>query len=236
MTLVLCPFFPPFGTYVGWVALHGGVNMTQTEQLRLLQKARFHPHGIESWGCMTLKEREQTHLSLIHTKKLPNARARGQRCSHLRHDEAIIVEVPWIVVAILHGVEKQHRHDLCHTAAWCWVSGNRKQSAACLEKSSIETSQAASAWTYLEHLKTFAAVQIQPAIPPQNGYFFKPFTKFLMRNNLSNFYPAKRFILKYWIMKIICWLLRSLDVTLACSTKKPQKGDWRGKNAACSML
>lgn len=124
-TLALCSFFPRFGTYVGWVALHGGVNMTQTEQLRLLQKARFHPHGIESWSCMALKEREQAWLSLILPAKHPNARARGQRCPHLRHDEAVIVEVPWIVVAILHGVEKQHRHDLCHTAAWCWVSGNR---------------------------------------------------------------------------------------------------------------
>lgn len=47
----------------------------------------------------------------------------GQRRSHLRHDEAVIVEVPWIIVAILHGVEKQHRHDLCHAAAWCRVSG-----------------------------------------------------------------------------------------------------------------
>lgn len=47
----------------------------------------------------------------------------GQRRSHLRHDEAVIIEVPRIVVAILHGVEKQHRHDLCHAAAWCRVSG-----------------------------------------------------------------------------------------------------------------
>lgn len=47
----------------------------------------------------------------------------GQRRSHLRHDEAVIVKVPRIVVAILHGVEKQHRHDLCHAAAWCRVSG-----------------------------------------------------------------------------------------------------------------
>lgn len=123
----LCSFFPRLGTYVGWVALHGGVNMTQTEQLRLLQKARFHPHGIQSWCCMTLKEIEQTRLSLILPGKRPNARARGQRRSRLRHDEAVIVEVPWIVIAILHGVEKQHRHDLCHTAAWCWVSGNRNK-------------------------------------------------------------------------------------------------------------
>lgn len=47
----------------------------------------------------------------------------GQRRSHLRHNEAVIVKVPRIIVAILHGVEKQHRHDLCHAAAWCRVSG-----------------------------------------------------------------------------------------------------------------
>lgn len=56
-----------------------------------------------------------------------NAWARGQRCSHLGHDEAVIVEVARIIVAILHGVEKQHRHDLCHAAAWCWVSGSRNK-------------------------------------------------------------------------------------------------------------
>lgn len=36
---------------------------------------------------------------------------------HLGHDEAVVVEVPWVVVAVLHGVEKKHGHDLCHAAA-----------------------------------------------------------------------------------------------------------------------
>lgn len=47
----------------------------------------------------------------------PGGAAPPEPPSHLGHDEAVVVEVAWVVVAILHGVEEQHRHDLCHAAA-----------------------------------------------------------------------------------------------------------------------
>lgn len=40
--------------YRGWVALQGGVDMTQTEQLVLLQEACLDPHGIQGRSSMTL--------------------------------------------------------------------------------------------------------------------------------------------------------------------------------------
>lgn len=43
--------------------------------------------------------------------------AEGQIGSHLGHDEAVTVEVPWVFRAVLHGVEEKHRHDFCHAAA-----------------------------------------------------------------------------------------------------------------------
>lgn len=51
--------------------------------------------------------------------------------SHLGQDEAVIVEVPGIIVAVPHGVEKKHRHDFCHTAAWCWVSARQRKQYRC---------------------------------------------------------------------------------------------------------
>ncbi len=45
--------------YRGWVALQVGVNVAQTEQLALLQEARFNPHGVQGRSSMTLWRKKQ---------------------------------------------------------------------------------------------------------------------------------------------------------------------------------
>lgn len=42
--------------YRGWVALQGGVNMAQAEQLALLKEACFNPHGIQGRSSVALNE------------------------------------------------------------------------------------------------------------------------------------------------------------------------------------
>lgn len=48
-------------TYRGRVALQGRVDMTQTEQLILLQEACLDPHGIQCWSSMTLWKKKATY-------------------------------------------------------------------------------------------------------------------------------------------------------------------------------
>lgn len=36
---------------------------------------------------------------------------------YLGKDETVIVGVAWVFGSVLHGMKKDHRHDLCNTAA-----------------------------------------------------------------------------------------------------------------------
>lgn len=63
-------WFPGYGTvyvkaYGCWVALQGGVNVTQIEQLVLLQKACFNPHGVQGRSSVTLCEKKQPQINVI---------------------------------------------------------------------------------------------------------------------------------------------------------------------------
>lgn len=96
--------------------------MAQAEQLALLQEARLHPHGVESRSSVTLRTCRQAGRQAVNASR-DSVTYCGFHCCHLGHDETVVVEVPWIVVAVLHGVEEEHGHDLGHAAARRGVSG-----------------------------------------------------------------------------------------------------------------
>lgn len=89
--------------------------MAQAEQLTFLQETCLNPHGVQSWSSVTLQEPNQG-VKTRHFNMMCLLFVLCIDC-HLGHDEAVIVEVARVVVAVLHGVEEKHRHDLCHAAA-----------------------------------------------------------------------------------------------------------------------
>lgn len=103
------------------VALQRRVNLAQAEQLVLLQETCFNPHGVQGRSSVALWKKKQSLVTDVTQEKL-DFWILTPPCPHLGQDEAVTVEVPRVFRAVLHGVEVQHRHDFCHTAAWCGVS------------------------------------------------------------------------------------------------------------------
>lgn len=50
-------------------------------------------------------------------------------CTDLRQHKAVVALVARILRFIAHGVEEEHGHKLCCTAAWCWVTEDQTQRA-----------------------------------------------------------------------------------------------------------
>lgn len=94
-----------------WVSLQDGVDLSEVEQLALLQVADLCPDGVQSGSCVTLRR----HRSKVRVSNNASC-VWGVGVRYLREDESIIVGVAWVFRAILHGVEEEHRHDLCRAA------------------------------------------------------------------------------------------------------------------------
>ena len=85
-------------THRGGMTFQVRAEFTQVEQISCGEKASLSPGSVENWGSMTF----------------------GQ-------DEAVVAGSAWLLEGVLHGLEEQHRHQLCCRCTWCWVSGDKER-------------------------------------------------------------------------------------------------------------
>lgn len=140
MCFVLINDILRFMTYWCGVALQLTVNLAEVEQIRLLHVTSLCPGSVQDRCGVALQTggkqdngdtKPQVNwrilISLINNKKYAD----------LWEHKAVVTLVTRVICFVAHGVEEEHRHELCCTAAWCGVTEGRKTDSLLIIVSTI---------------------------------------------------------------------------------------------------
>lgn len=131
MTWTSCSCFNGINTvFTYWcgVAFQVTVNLAQVKQIRLLHKSRLSPGSIQDRCSMTLETEGKGPLGQTTPDvKWKISHTQNEEHSDLWEHKAVVALVTGVICFVAHGVEEEHRHELCCTAAWCRVTEERKK-------------------------------------------------------------------------------------------------------------